>query len=49
MIEAVEAGDLSGMKELLDTANHYDVNLANKVCRSSVIIMTSTSLTRYVV
>ena len=47
MIEAVEAGDLSGMKELLDTANHYDVNLANKVC--SVIIMTSTSLTRYVV
>ena len=32
MIDAVEAGNLNGMKELLDTANHYDVNLTNKVC-----------------
>ena len=31
MIDAVEAGDLHLMKELLDTANHYDVNLTNKV------------------
>ena len=39
MIDAVEAGDLNGMKELLDTANHYDVNLTNKV--RTVISVTS--------
>ena len=39
MIDAVEAGDLNGMKELLDTANHYDVNLTNKV--RTVITVTS--------